>query len=336
VLPRASYTNYLLPHPTGTRAERALRLLPTAHWSPRLIVKSFGALMTSRCRQYYALSFADVVITCLLALTIGLGVGTKGASCTVAPLIIAAVYFAYAAVLVVLRPFRLFSDGVMAPIAAALFGGMCVCKYAESDTAVLETLLSVVQVTQMLLRLWVMFREWQWRALVPEPEGHAAAARESKLTSMQQELEDISLGDVEIGSLGERTTAGGGGTVAFVDEDGVPIHLPSSEDESDEEPLTLVACPLAVVAVEEEKINTRRKRPPFSKRNPRMQATAGGQPPARTRGCAGRRHRSMMAPDGGLLMYGDDDAAAPLEGDDASECGASERQHHTTLFFNEV
>ncbi|CUG92795.1 Hypothetical protein, putative [Bodo saltans] len=54
---------------------------------------------------------------------------------------------------------------------------MCVCKYVGSSTSVLETVLSVVQITQMLLRLLALFREWEWRELVPEPFVHADAAR---------------------------------------------------------------------------------------------------------------------------------------------------------------
>ncbi|CUE92666.1 transmembrane protein, putative, partial [Bodo saltans] len=175
VLPRAVYTEYPLPHPTGTAFENTLRLLPAAHWNPRVLVKGFGPLMASRCRRFCALTFADLTLTCLLAVATGLGVGTKGASCAYAPIIIAVLYFLYAVALVVLRPHRIPSDKVFAPISAAIFGVLCIMKYTESNTDIAQMLVSVVQVSQMLLRLWVSYREWQWKCLDEDMEEEVRA-----------------------------------------------------------------------------------------------------------------------------------------------------------------
>ncbi|CUG86691.1 membrane-associated protein, putative [Bodo saltans] len=217
----------------------ALRLLPTTYWSPRLVVKSFGALMSSRCRRYLRGRGPDVPAGAVDRP----GRGDGGASCAYAPIIIAALYFLYAAVLVALRPHRLFSDMVLAPVSSALFGAMCVCKYVGSSTSVLETVLSVVQITQMLLRLLALFREWEWRELVPEPAAHADAARGKYAAgnflhfTIQDDLDDddICLGDIEMQpAMNVELEDDAAVAVQFWnEEDGEPIQPPNSSDDDD-------------------------------------------------------------------------------------------------------
>jgi hypothetical protein len=80
------------------------------------------------------------------------------------------VYFLYAAVLVALRPHRIPTDKVLAPLIACTYGVLCALKYTESDSAAFGTILSVLQVTQMMLRMWVMYREQQWQQLEADEE----------------------------------------------------------------------------------------------------------------------------------------------------------------------
>ncbi|CUG92791.1 membrane-associated protein, putative [Bodo saltans] len=284
--------------------------------------------MSSRCRRYCFLSFADVVLTCLLALSIGLGVGTKGASCAYAPIIIAVLYFLYAAVLMALRPHRLVSDVVFAPISSALFGAMCVCKYVGSSTSVLETVLSVVQITQMLLRLLALFREWEWRELVPEPAAHADAARGKyasgnilHVTMMQDDLDDddVCLDDIEMQPAMnvELEVDGAAAAVQFWnEEDGEPIRPPNSSDDDD----PLASAPPPPPPKMNEAIRKKRSRSfKYSERKSR--------PPIRTQQTQHTLTEKRSPTAAGLLLTMMDNDGA---GDDLQD----QSMHHTTFLFN--
>ncbi|CUG92794.1 membrane-associated protein, putative, partial [Bodo saltans] len=283
---------------------------------------------------------------CLLALSIGLGVGTKGASCAYAPIIIAALYFLYAVVLVVLRPHRLFSDVVLAPVSSALFGAMWVCKYVGSSTSVLETVLSVVQITQMLLRLLALFREWEWRELVPEPAEHADAAR-GNLNDMkeEEEMDDVSLGECEM----EPPEHEHEDDVAFWDEDGAPIAPPSNEDE-DLPPPPPPLMPLRATS----DINNNEK---ASRKNKRFARTAKKranlllsttQVTMQPIVVVARQRRSLNPPNNGLSLTttmmrdeDDHDVGAMMTHDISlllpeANCDGALPQTRTSLFFNET
>ncbi|CUG92785.1 transmembrane protein, putative [Bodo saltans] len=168
IRPTAVYVTYpttVSGQQISSSLERRLGLLPTAHWAPLELVKSFSPLLTSlRVSDHCpSLTLADIALTCLLASASALGVGTKGASCSYAPPTVAAAYFLFAIVLCALQPQRLPTDRLLSPIVSVLVGITCIMKNLEEDTVVVETLLSVTQLFQMGIRLWVMFREWQWQ-----------------------------------------------------------------------------------------------------------------------------------------------------------------------------
>ncbi|CUG92799.1 membrane-associated protein, putative [Bodo saltans] len=155
VLPNAVYVEYAIPQPTGSWLEVTLKMLPESKWLSYPLVRGFGPLMASRCREYCVMTFSDLFLSCLLAVATGLGVGTKGSSCSYAPLIVAVVYFLYAAALVVKRPHRIPTDKLLAPMISTTYGVMCVLKYTESDGGACGTLLSVLQITQIK-------KKWRW------------------------------------------------------------------------------------------------------------------------------------------------------------------------------
>ncbi|CUG93304.1 membrane-associated protein, putative [Bodo saltans] len=115
------------------------------------------------------LSITDLLLAICLSAATGLGVGTKGASCSVMPLVVAVVYLSCALVHIVLRPHRKPIDTIIFPVVWALFGALCIFKYLNSADALVDNMqlgLSGLQLFQTACALLVFLRERQWRAQV--------------------------------------------------------------------------------------------------------------------------------------------------------------------------
>ncbi|CUG93311.1 membrane-associated protein, putative [Bodo saltans] len=173
VLPLCDFRPYPTPHKTAFAFERLL-LLPTFRWVPEASERKFMPLMGTRTKTWCSLSIADLLLTLCLSAATGLGVGTHGASCSVMPLIVAAIYLINAVIVIVLQPHRRPMDRVAFPVIWSLFGVMCILKYLTASEALIDTLqsvLSFVQLWQTVCALLVFFRERQWRQQILEDKS---------------------------------------------------------------------------------------------------------------------------------------------------------------------
>ncbi|CUG87659.1 DGF-1-like protein, putative [Bodo saltans] len=170
VLPVSYFLPYPCEHPSSWAAER-FAILPSARWVPEAAERRFTPLMGTRTKAWSTLSIADLLLALCLSTATGVSIGTKGSSCSFMPLIVAVFYLGNAAVIMALRPHRRPMDRLLFPVIWILLGTLCLMKYSDTATAVVDrtqTALSAVQFCQTVFAVWVFFRERQWRMAVEE------------------------------------------------------------------------------------------------------------------------------------------------------------------------
>ncbi|CUG48654.1 transmembrane protein, putative [Bodo saltans] len=178
VLPLTFFEPYPCPHPTAFVFER-VAMLPASRWVPESMERRFMPLLGTRSRAWSLLSVADLLLALCLSAATGVGVGTKGAACSVMPVLVAAIYFSCALLHIVLRPYRRPIDTFVFPAVWVLFGILCILKYMNTSghedlIDKMQLALSTLQLFQTACAVVVFVRERQWRVFIQRgiDEGH--------------------------------------------------------------------------------------------------------------------------------------------------------------------
>ncbi|CUE92747.1 DGF-1-like protein, putative [Bodo saltans] len=218
VVPHTNFDRFPVAHPTAFTIEKIL-MLPSSRWIPEEMERRYMPLMGTRVKSWCMLSITDLLLAICLSAATGLGVGTKGASCSVMPLVVAVVYLSCALVHIVVRPHRRPLDAVIFPVVWTLFGALCIFKYMNSGDALVDNMqlgLSGLQLFQTATAVLVFLRERQWRAYVRQ------VGEKGEDVVILDELDD------PYAELWSRRSSGSSSST--MSEDDVPDKLQSSVD----------------------------------------------------------------------------------------------------------
>lgn len=170
VLPLTFFEPYPCPHPTAFVFER-VAMLPASRWVPESMERRFMPLLGTRSRAWSLLSVADLLLALCLSAATGVGVGTKGAACSVMPVLVGVIYYSCALLHIVLRPYRRPIDTFVFPAVWILFGTLCILKYTNTSghedlIDKMQLALSTLQLFQTACAVVVFVRERQWRVFI--------------------------------------------------------------------------------------------------------------------------------------------------------------------------
>lgn len=176
VLPSTTYVPLRIKAASPPPPRIAHLIVPSVQWQPESMRLSYGSLMTLSQRRFVGMQVGLLLSSHVLSIAAGVGVGSEGGQCHIL-LVCGALHFAYAVVLVAIRPNRSTLDKIRIPITMTLFGVVCFCVYYDRSDAAewFQSCISLLQVLRLILGVYASYLEDQYYPVAWEEKEEGGA-----------------------------------------------------------------------------------------------------------------------------------------------------------------